>query len=150
MIDLEGVKEYFTSRNLMMVGAAGLGFFAGQWLFNAIASRFGGGDEAKGILFGVIGSLLAAAIVYSAARSITDIESPWKPVLYGAAIGIALPSIVNGLGYVFKATGISQKVSSIIGPEVSTVSESVGKPEVIVVESKSTGGGVSKSFVIGE
>ena len=150
MVDLEGVKEYFSTRNLMMVGAAGVAFFAGQMLYNAIATRFGGEDEAKAVIFGIIGSMLAAAIVYAWGRSIPDIESPWKPVLYGAAIGLALPAVVNGLGLLFRATGLSSKVSGVIGAKVSTVAQY--NPEVVVVkapQATSTGGGTVSSYVIG-
>ncbi len=97
-MDFENFKDYFTGPNLAMVGGAVGGFAVGALVGNFIAGKIGGSDFQKAII-SMLSGFAVGGVLYMVGR---DMEpgSTWKPVMYGLAIGAALPGIMTFLNTV--------------------------------------------------
>jgi len=110
-MDFEDIKGYFTVPNMAMIGGAVGGFVLGTIVGDWVADRFGGDDMQK-TLGMLVGGLGLGAIMYALGRNMEP-GSSFKPVVYGLAIGAAMPGVMATIGSLLNKNPSTQKASAL-------------------------------------
>ena len=110
-MDFEDVKGYFNVPNLAMVGGAVGGFVLGTFVGDWIADRFGSTDIQKAIGM-LVGGLGLGAVMYAFGRNMEP-GSSFKPVVYGLAIGAAMPGVMATIGSLLNSNQKTQPVAAM-------------------------------------